>query len=670
MWLASSLASAQNIAWAKFNPIVADSGTSTSCTIGLTAPAGSSGLKVGVSTSHSFVQIPSTVTVPAGSKQMSFTVPIGTVTSNKWATVAFGDGSRSVNASLEAMARVDLAAVDMNPSSVVCGSSAQGRIRLTNPAKSGGFTLHASSSQPFVQVPAAITVPVGSQDATFAVHTTTVSSLKSATITVASSDMSVHTSLLVAQNPAVKGLALSPASIIGGYILKADVTLNEVAPPGGTTIDLSCDQTSVQLPATVTVARGQSSAEFAITTSQVPSKTSAHISALVHNSGGSVAATLDLLPTGLAISSWPKYLGNIQNTGVGAGWPPIGTDGHVKWALPLANTPYAQASVVIGRDSTLYLGVAGAINPDGTLQGSWPTAATTNVCTNTGAVASDGTVYLVGYCQQCLNACNPDGSVKWVFYPGEFLMSSPTIGPDGVIYVAGTGAIALYAINPDGTVKWTWPSFPPATDKGPFVLSSPAIGADGSIYFFSCDWKFYAIRPNGTGKWAVRNIGIAESTPSIGRDGTIYLGDTDGNLYAFNPSGSTKWVFHIGQGVGFASTSIGSDGTIYVGADDGVFCAIKPDGSKKWTYSTGAPIEAPSAIGTDGTIYFTAMNGNFYAMNSDGTTKWIYSAEASTNSVSSPAIGEDGTVYMILINKLNHAPYLYAFGPTSGNHNP
>ena len=69
--------------------------------------------------------------------------------------------------------------------------------------------------------------------------------------------------------------------------------------------------------------------------------------------------------------------------------------------------------------------------------------------------------------------------------------------------------------------------------------------------------------------------------------------------------------------------------------------------STKWTYDTGSAINSP-AIGPDGTIYivtyYPGYTGTyFYALNPDGTLKWTYNPN---NPITSPPIvGTGGTIY-------------------------
>ncbi len=67
-----------------------------------------------------------------------------------------------------------LAQVTVNPSIVVGGTSAQGRVSLSGPAPLGGAVVNLSSSDPSATVPASVTVPANSTGANFTISTSAV----------------------------------------------------------------------------------------------------------------------------------------------------------------------------------------------------------------------------------------------------------------------------------------------------------------------------------------------------------------------------------------------------------------------------------------------------------------------------------------------------------------
>jgi len=67
-------------------------------------------------------------------------------------------------------------------------------------------------------------------------------------------------------------------------------------------------------------------------------------------------------------------------------------------------------------------------------------------------------------------------------------------------------------------------------------------------------------------------------------------------------------------------------------------------GGLKWTFRTEMGIDSSPAIGNDGTIYVGGCNGSLFAINQNGTKKW----QLNTGFIisSSPAISNDGTIYI------------------------
>jgi len=254
-----------------------------------------------------------------------------------------------------------------------------------------------------------------------------------------------------------------------------------------------------------------------------------------------------------------------------------------------------------------------------------------NIVNSSPAVAADGTVY-VGSWDHYLYAINPDGSLKWRYLTGGNVWASPAVAADGTVYV-GSEDSCLYAIYPDGSLKWRY-------QTGERIESSPAVAADGTVYVGSNDFYLYAINPNGTRKWRYETDCWVWPSPAIGADGTVYVG-SDGNcLYAINPDGSLKWRYQAGRST---SPAVAADGTVYVGSDDHYLYAMNPDGSLKWRYQTGDWVESSPVVAADGTVYVGSWDHYLYAINPDGSCRWRYRTGYCVRS--SPAVAADGTVY-------------------------
>jgi len=81
-------------------------------------------------------------------------------------------------------------------------------------------------------------------------------------------------------SPTLSSLAVSPTSVKGGSPSTGTVTLSGPASSGGAVVSLSSDNTAAAtVPASVTVAYGETSATFTVNTSAVTTSTPATISA-------------------------------------------------------------------------------------------------------------------------------------------------------------------------------------------------------------------------------------------------------------------------------------------------------------------------------------------------------------------------------------------------------
>jgi hypothetical protein len=104
--------------------------------------------------------------------------------------------------------------------------------------------------------------------------------------------------------PALSGISLNTANVIGGSTFQPTITLTSAPSAGGAVVALSTDNQIVSIPATVTVASGTTSATFSGSTTPVAVATAVHITA---SFGGSAKTeTLTVTP---AAEAPPPTLG-------------------------------------------------------------------------------------------------------------------------------------------------------------------------------------------------------------------------------------------------------------------------------------------------------------------------------------------------------------------------
>lgn len=152
--------------------------------------------------------------------------------------------------------------------------------------------------------------------------------------------------------------------------------------------------------------------------------------------------------------------------------------------------------------------------------------------------------------------------------------------------------------------------------------------------------------------------GVFHNYPAIGVDETIYYTTTNGpnRLLAINPEGTLKWKYEVFDRSIRSAPSIDKNGTIYVCSSDSCLYAINPDGSIKWKFKFNHiyRYSKSPAIGNDGTIYiggYSSLNDEIdeylYAINPDGTLRWEYEFDEGLSGVlGTPVVGSDGTIYI------------------------
>jgi hypothetical protein len=379
----------------------------------------------------------------------------------------------------------------------------------------------------------------------------------------------------------------------------------------------------------------------------------------------------------LADSPWPTFQHDAQHTGRSPYTGP--TLPGLKWTYEVG--PYQ--SVAVGAGGTIYVGSCCApsgdpsnglyaLNPDGTLQWSFPTSSYLSAP----AVDVGGTIYVTsGFPDPQLYAVNADGTQKWVLPVGQWGLGGPMVGTDGTILLAEAGpGVGVRAVNPDGTLRWTFDAEARVT---------PAAGLDGTIYLAAESLEspeprggvVVALNPDGTLKWvsagSYNGGNDFWSPPAVGADGTIYqwfwLLDDDANrkLYAINADGSVKWTFTTDPDEEVTGTALAADGSIYLsswngsGVVEGRVYALNPDGRLMFAFPlTGASRSSP-VVGADGTVYVGA-NQTLFALQPDGSLKWSFTSEHCL--FTSPVLAADGTLYVGGCDGGNLDGPLYAIG--------
>jgi hypothetical protein len=171
----------------------------------------------------------------------------------------------------------------------------------------------------------------------------------------AAAEIRVMGSAAGTQNNSVAQVTLNPPAVIGGNSAQGTVTLTNPAPFGGLQVALSSSDPSATVPASVTVAAGNNSATFNITTSAVVNSTTSTISAS-YNGGAAQTATLFVNSgTLLSQAGWSVAFVDSQETvrENGAAVNTIDGNNNTKWV-----TQWSPASAPLPHEIQINLGAS------------------------------------------------------------------------------------------------------------------------------------------------------------------------------------------------------------------------------------------------------------------------------------------------------------------------
>ncbi len=268
-------------------------GTSTTATITLNGPAPGAGLTLALLSSDPAAVVPPSITFAADAVSATFSVGTQSILHDVTATLTASANGVTVPASLTITAPAVVSAV-LTPSTVTGGKASAGILSLNGPAPIGGITVALSSSNPTATLsPTSLVIPAGSSSGVFAVSTTVVSALATATITAAYNG-AANTALLTVQAGGLAAISVAPAGVISGGAVIGTVTLDSPAAAGGATIALTSSDPAAVVPASILVPQGALTATFPITTLSVTAPVTATLSGTLN--GLVQTATLAVTP--------------------------------------------------------------------------------------------------------------------------------------------------------------------------------------------------------------------------------------------------------------------------------------------------------------------------------------------------------------------------------------
>lgn len=267
-----------------------------------------------------------------------------------------------------------------------------------------------------------------------------------------------------------------------------------------------------------------------------------------------------------------------------------------------------------------------------------------------------------------LSAIDRSGQVRWRVNLGDRAYATPFVANDGTIF-AGSDAKKLVAITPAGTIAWkldvdgeldtapvplpklpgdsseriafaAGPTLTIVTTRGEVrgrfrakkkIFTSPAASADGTLYFGSQDKRAYALRADGTLRWATELGADVEGGPAISDEGAIVFGTDGGRIVKLDAErGMVLWSTDVG-GFVRGALSIGRDGNVLAGVygptpgvvrlsgkDGAVVGAFRIGGTGSRDFGVhGGPLEDD-----EGTLVFGAEDDRLYGIERSGKLRF------------------------------------------------
>ena len=353
--------------------------------------------------------------------------------------------------------------------------------------------------------------------------------------------------------------------------------------------------------------------------------------------------------------------------------------GEVVWTFPMQSA--TASSPAIGTDGTVYVGSGASDKKVFALDGTtgaekweFPTGDSVPYAV---AVGVDGTVYAVSADQRLYALDGATGHKRWEFSNGTPLVADPVVGRDGKVYIYSHGVLPSQGVlaldGQSGSPVWAQPVW----RMVPYL--PVAIAPDGTLCC-SGFLLFGADTANGVIKWASSIVGaqIVQTSPSVvywqprvavGSNGVLYaaadqlcaLDAATGTVKwqrpgTTDPPGATNSPY-----TGYGSLILGPKGVLFVAANvpspspmeqpRGKLVAMEAGtGATLWESAETPMITSTPAIGDDGTIYAGTADGVYYAFNStNGIIQWGMSTLKTSDKmwVSSPNIGAQGLVYFM-----------------------
>lgn len=182
------------------------------------------------------------------------------------------------------------------------------------------------------------------------------------------------------------------------------------------------------------------------------------------------------------------------------------------------------------------------------------------------------------------------------------------------------------------TVAWTF-------DAGGPIEAAPAVLEDGTILVASLGGKLFALTETGKLRFSVDLDDRIYASPLVWGDG-IFIGSDAHKFFGITREGVIRFRLDANGDVDTGAVPTPWGGIVF--ASGRVLHAVKPDGTLIWRVQARRKCYSSPAVADDGTVYVGSQDHHLYAVAPEGKVRWRVDLGADVDG--SPAVQDDGTI--------------------------
>jgi outer membrane protein assembly factor BamB len=173
------------------------------------------------------------------------------------------------------------------------------------------------------------------------------------------------------------------------------------------------------------------------------------------------------------------------------------------------------------------------------------------------------------------------------------------------------------------------------------IETAPAVLDNGTIVFGTLGGKLFAVRPDGSKDFERDLSNRIYSSPLV-FGGSVFFGTDNHRFFSFSPTGEQRFVLGTDGDADTAAAPTPWGAVTF--ASGTVVYALKKDRTVAWRVKGKRKFYSSPAVGDDGTVYVASQDNRLYAIDKSGKVR--FSVELGNDADCAPAVGDDGSVFV------------------------